>query len=265
MSRYEMPTVFGPSLIPDHSTWGGVEMVSVSFATSRAAATALVPDGVDVVGEEPVVTVSRMTYTNVDYLAGGGYNEVTVGVAASVADEGGPVRGSFMPVVWVDEPIPIQIGREFLGYAKVPGELPPAVSNPDGYEFELRERDTLLLRGRASELQPLTGERLDRLQHGAAKMTALGWKYIPSMSGPADADYPTRIPLSFEWDSVSTGSGSLEFTSPAWAAAPVSARIVAALGALPVLAPPRATVATGRGSIDRTAARRLSPPQRTHA
>src|SRR5258708_6001109 len=79
--RYEMPTVFGPSLIPSLSVWGQVEMVSLSFVSDRSAVAALVPPGIDIVTERPAVTVSRMTYRDVDYLAGGGYNEVTVGVS----------------------------------------------------------------------------------------------------------------------------------------------------------------------------------------
>jgi hypothetical protein len=59
--KYDMPTAFGPSLIPDHSRWGRVEMISVSFTTDQSAVAALVPDGIDVAGQRPVVTVSRMT------------------------------------------------------------------------------------------------------------------------------------------------------------------------------------------------------------
>jgi acetoacetate decarboxylase len=254
-----MPTVFGPSLIPALSVWGQVEMVSLSFVTDRSAAVALVPPGIDIATERPTVTVSRMTYRDVDYLAGGGYNEVTVGVTASVDDEDGPVRGSYQPVVWVDEQVPIQIGREFLGYAKVPGSLPPVQAAADWARFTLRERDVLLIDGRASGLRPVPPERLSVIRRAAAEVTVLGWKYIPSLDGEPDADYPTRIPLRFDWTTVSAGGGELTFGRPGWKEAPVGARIVAALSRLPVLGGCRSLAATGTGSIDRLAARRLHP------
>lgn len=257
--RYEMPTVFGPSLIPAVSVWGQVEMVSVSFVSDRSAVAALVPPGIDIAAERPAVTVSRMTYRDVDYLAGGGYNEVTVGVAASVDDEDGPVRGSYQPVVWVDEPIPIQIGREFLGYAKVPGRLPPVQAAADEARFTLWEGSTQLITGCARGLRPVAPDRLDIIRQSAAAVTVIGWKYIPSLSGAPDADYPTRIPLRFDWDTVSAGSGELSFATPAWNEAPVGARIVAALSRLPVLGTCRSMTAAGTGSIDRLAARRLHP------
>jgi acetoacetate decarboxylase len=255
--KYEMPTVFGPSLIPDLSVWGRVEMLSLSFVSDRSAVAALVPCGIDIATERPAVTVSRMTYRDVDYLAGGGYNEVTIGVAASVDDEDGPVRGNYLPVVWVDEQIPIQIGREFLGYAKVPGEMPPVEMAADRAQFTLRERSTLLIAGRANGLRPVSPGRLDAIRRAAAEVTVVGWKYIPSLAGEPDADYPTRIPLRFDWDTVSAGGGDLTFATPAWSEAPVGARIVGALSRLPVLEACRSMVATGTGSIDRTAARRL--------
>ncbi|HVW45329.1 MAG TPA: acetoacetate decarboxylase family protein [Amycolatopsis sp.] len=257
--RYEMPTVFGPSLIPVRSVWGRVEMVSISFTTTYDAARRLVPPGIDVVGEEPVVTFSRMSYSDVDYLAGGGYNEITVGIAASVAAEDGTVTGNFMPVVWVDEPVPIQIGRESLGYAKVHGELPEVGKTLERMEFALYERGTRLLRGSVSNLTALPPDRLTAIRRAGTDITVLGWKYVPGLDGVPDADYPTRIPLRFDWDDASTGEGSLTFDAPSWEAAPVGARMIEALRELPVVKTRRALVANGSGSIDRSAASRLSP------
>jgi acetoacetate decarboxylase len=254
-----MPTVFGPSLIPDRSTWGHVEMVNLTFMTSRRAASALVPAGVEVVGERPLVSVSRMTYADVDYLAGGGYNEITVGISSRVVTATGAVAGMFMPVVWVDEPVPLQIGREFLGYAKIFGNLPAVGRNPSEYSFELRERGSVLLRGRAFDVRALSADRFAAVRRSGADVCVLGWKYIPGLDGTADADYPTRIPLSFDWSDGFYGRGELSFESPGWSAAPIGSRAVEALAALAVLTPVRAIVATGHGSIDRGAARRLLP------
>jgi acetoacetate decarboxylase len=211
----------------------------------------------EVAGAAPLVTFSRMSYTDVDYLAGGGYNELTVGIAATVDDADGEVAGSYLPVVWVDQPVPLQIGREVLGYAKVHGELPATESSAGHTEFEVRERGAVLLRGSARNLTPLAADRLTSLRRAAAEVTVLGWKYIPGLDGVADADYPTRIPLHFDWSEATSGDASLTFESPTWVAAPVASRVVQALAHLPVLSPLRALVAAGSGSIDRRAARRL--------
>jgi hypothetical protein len=258
MERFDMPTVFGPSLIPARSVWGRVDMVSISFTTTRAAARSLVPTGIEVSGDEPVVTVSRMTYDQTDYLAGGGYNEVTVGISAVGEFEGARITGNFMPVVWVDEVVPLVIGREFLGYAKVHGTIPEVHAGSGTAAFELRERESLLLSGMVSELMPVDPNRLDAMRRAAAEVTVFGWKYIPGFNAP-DADYPTRIPLRFDWTAAQSGVGTLAFDAPSWEQAPVGSRIVAALAELPVLKYRHALVATGSGSIDRLAAGRLTP------
>jgi len=252
-----MPTVFGATLIPDRSVWGRVEMISVSFVTDGHAAAALLPGTIQVSKDDPVVTVSRMSYSDVDYLAGGGYQEVTVGISAMLETDDGRVRGSYMPVVWVDEHIPIQIGREFLGYAKVPGELADVRRTADTAHFELSERGTVLLEGQATGLAPVPAERLEAMRAAAKETSVLGWKYIPSVDGEPDADYPLQIMLEFDWAEVFAGEGSITFATPAWAEAPVASRIVEALSRLPKRTPGRATVAVGAGAIDRAAARRL--------
>ena len=54
----------------------------------KAAARPLVPAALEI-PDRPVVTVSRMSYAGVDYLAGRGYNEVTVGITATHELDGG--------------------------------------------------------------------------------------------------------------------------------------------------------------------------------
>lgn len=231
-------------------------MVSISFTTTHSAASALVPSGLDVIGDEPIVTISRMSYADTDYLAGGGYNEVTVGISAQGLDGGRAVIGNFMPVVWVDQSVPLIIGREYLGYAKVQADIAPVAHEEGNLEFDLTERGATLLSGSVRGLTPLAPDRLAGVRRAAAEVTVLGWKYIPGFDGP-DADYPTRIALSFDWTVAHTGAGSISFGSPTWEQAPVGSRIIAALAALPVVGYRRALVASGSGSIDRSAAGRL--------
>jgi hypothetical protein len=254
--KYEMPVVFGPTEIPDVSVWNHVTMVSVSFVTTFGAARPLVPPGLDL-PERPVVTVSRMSYEGVDYLAGRGYNEVTVGVTAAHELDGARQRGSFLPVVWVDEFRPLIIGREYMGYAKLGAQFGPVISDQGSRSYELHEYGTRLLRGEVSSVVALEGDELRAARRAAAAVTVFGWKHIAGPQGTVDADYLTSTPLRFEWTSVLQGRGEVSFEAPDWPAAPHSARIVRALGALPVVEMRRALVAVGSGSLDRTAVTRL--------
>jgi Acetoacetate decarboxylase (ADC) len=253
--KYEMPVVFGPTEIPDLTTWTQVDMVSVSFVTTSAAARPLVPAVLDV-PDRPVVTVSRMTYTGVDYLGGRGYNEVTVGIAATLRQSEATLRGSFMPVVWVDDFRPIIIGREYMGYAKLGAQFGLVRSGDDSRSYDLHEYSTPLLQGEVTDAVPLEGDELETAR-AAAAVTVFGWKHIAGPQGTVDADYLTSTPLKFVWKRVMRGRGRISFETPDWAAAPHSARILRALASLPVEGACRGLIAVGSGSLNRMEVSRL--------
>jgi hypothetical protein len=255
-AKYEMPVVFGPTEIPEVSVWNQVTMVSVSFVTTFDAARPVVP-AVLAIPERPVVTVSRMSYDGVDYLAGRGYNEVTVGVTAALEVDGAQRRGSFMPAVWVDEFRPIVIGREYMGYAKLGAQFGPVISDQGSRSYELHEYGTRLLRGEISDAVALEGDELQAARRAASAVTVFGWKHIAGPQGTVDADSLTSTQLQFDWTSVLRGRGQISFEAPDWSSAPHSARIVRALGALPVVELRRGLVAVGSGSLDRAAVTRL--------
>lgn len=255
--KYDMPPVFGPSPFPDRSTFDSVTMVSTSFVTTLAAASVLVPHHFRL-PNEPVVTISRMTYDGVDYLGGRGYHELTVGISAIGDDAGHDVVAPYMPVVWISDSAALIAGREHLGYAKLGAALPPVVAGDGWRSFEVAEYGTRLLRGRVDELVPLASERLERVRRASTTTTVLGWKYVAGLHGRPDADYPTAIRMSFDWSAGWGGVGGVTFDAPTPVEAPFSSRIVSALAALPVVRPRPVLVAEGRGRIDRLATTRLT-------
>jgi hypothetical protein len=259
-AKYDMPTVFGPTEMPDVSKWGHVEMLSTSFVTTLEAVRPFVPSVFDV-PSEPIVTVSRMTYADVDYLGGRGYNEVTVGIATSYPFGDASQRGSFMPVVWVDDSRAIIVGREYMGYAKLGAELAPVERTVgSGRSYHVMEYGTPLLRGEITDMVELTGDAFAAVRRASDDVSVFAWKHIAGPGGTVDADYPTSVKLHFDWTEAFRGAGSSTFFAPAWQDAPHSARVLAALHALPVVRHRPALFATGTGSIDRTAVARLSVP-----
>jgi Acetoacetate decarboxylase (ADC) len=256
--KYDMPMMFGSTEIPDVSRWGRVEMVSTSFVTTFEAVRPFVP-AVFEVPAKPIVTVSRMTYGDVDYLGGRGYHELTVGISALYSHDGRSRRGSFMPVVWVDDVRAIIIGREYMGYPKLGAELPPvARTSEGGWSYRVSEYGTSLVNCDVSDPVELTTEELDGLNRSSGDVTVFAWKHIAGPGGAVDVDYPTRITLCFEWAQAFRGEGGCTFSSPEWRDAPHSCRILGALAELPVLRRRPALVAEGTGSIDRNAVVRLA-------
>lgn len=254
--RYDMPVAFGPSLMPDTSEVKDAEVVALSFETSAEAAAALLPPGMRP-AEQPALSVTRITYPSVEYLGGRGYCEIVVAVAARFAGAGGEIAAGYAPVMWVNRVGALIAGREYMGFGKLPGELPAVAVDGDSRRFQCLEEGALLLEGIASGLKPLPEDRLARINAGAAEVVTLGWKHIPSAEGPPDADYPLANVTRWSYREAWTGESALVFHRPDVVAAPFSSRVAAGLAAVPLLKPRPAFVAKGDVIIDRAATRRL--------
>ena len=257
---YEMPVVFGPALAPDVTHWGGVLLASASYVTDRAAAARYVPHHFRL-ADEAVVNIVRVAYDDVDYIEGS-YNEFGVGISVVHDGPEGPTSGVYYLAMWLDRTEPITVGRELLGYAKIGGQLPPIVREGSAASFVVADNGQELASGAFEDLTLLDPPRHERLAARFDPSVVLGWKYIPAVGGGADADYPTRIPLYFEFDRIWTGAGTVEFASPSQSIPPLSRRILAGLATLPVLEWRRSFVGEGRGTLPRNQVTRLESVER---
>lgn len=254
--RYDMPVAFGPSLMPDRSDVRDAEVIALSFETTADAAQALLAPGM-VPAERPSFSITRITYPSVEYLGGRGYREIVVAIAARFRSVEGEIAAGYAPVMWVDEVGALIAGREYMGFGKLPAELPPIERVGTDSRFECRENDALLLSGAAMGLTPMADDKLQRVNSGAGEVITMGWKHIPSSDGTPDADYPLANVTRWTYREAWTGASTIDFHRPDSRAAPLSSRVVAALSALPIIKPRAAFVAIGDAIIDRAATRRL--------
>jgi hypothetical protein len=257
--RYDMPAAFGPSLLSDQEHVPEFEAAVVGFETSPEHAKALLPRYYSV-GERAGVSISRMAYRGVGYLGGRGYEELVVSIDAVYDGPDGRTAAPYMLVLWVSESAAIAAGREFMGYPKLFGELPPIAGAGDQRTFICSEFGNPLVSARLSELCALTGEKLERLRAAGAESPGLGWKYIAAPGGGVDADYPTLIMNRFDYREAWSGVSDFAFSRPTAQQAPSSSRVVAALAELPVVKMRRAFLGRGSCIIDRAATRRLRAP-----
>jgi acetoacetate decarboxylase len=255
--KYEMPVVFGPSLAPAETVYGEVEIISLSYRTTREAVEPFVPAGLGI-ADSPVLTFSRMTYQDVDFLGGRSYAELTVGISATYETGGEVIKGSYQPVVWIDDGAAMIAGREFLGYAKLLGRIPPVERDNDHRSFEVFEYDARLLRGSVTSMRPLDESSLERVRQASRQTTVFGWKYIASPGGGCDADYLTKIVLSFDVQEGWEGDPAFSWGAPDAVAAPFSSRVVAALSSVPLEEFRPAFIGRGPGRLFRDASLRLT-------
>jgi len=253
-ARYDMPTFFGPSIIPDYSE-PTADLAIVTFLTDAAPLEAILPAGFALAGD-PVMSVSMIDYSDVDYLGGRGYKEVVISFPTRFEGKVDRMNGGFAPVLWVSEPGALMAGREFMGLPKLMAEFETA-ADADRRSFRLSEYGAPLMAGSVHGMKPLSAEQLAKVQERSQEVCTFGWKHIPAAGGVVDLAYPLVNVMRWQYEQAWTGEGEVQFFAPDAAAAPFGSRAARFLAGLPVREVRRSFIARGRAKIDRLGTRPL--------
>jgi hypothetical protein len=245
---YRMPVHFGPTPGPRQGPngetfdWTGTPKktaVNLSFLTDRAALDAILPAPLELVSD-PVVTIEVAYMTELEWLAGRGYNTFGVRFPARFRGAADDVTGSFLAILWENLPDPILSGRDELGFNKLFCEIPPPRvlkgrhiyhTHWLGHEFFTMEVGSLVESSAAEVAKASAGIRNDGLLH---------YKYVPrtghlSDGGLACVTHTPSTGSKAVIDCVWRGKGEHKFLASTWEQLPTMSHIVNALGALPVL------------------------------
>lgn len=237
---YRMPTHFGPALGPRQGPDGRSYecrtgprqfIVEAAFEADPAQLAELLPPRFAPL-EPTQLTFSFVYMTEIEWLAGRGYNTFGVRFPAKFSGEQGEVRGEFLAVLWENRPEPIITGREELGFSKVYCELPKLARARSRIQCRASwERTTFAV----LELADLTaGEPAAGLTDSAG---LLHYKYMPRTGewGKADAEYAVLTPAgaaNFQLEKCERGTGSMRFHAAPWEDIPTLFREVSALSQL---------------------------------
>jgi len=236
---YRMPTHFGPSLGPRQGEAGRkfvnlesrkITVRAVSFLTNREQLEELLPEGFEV-GVEPVVTVEVTYITEIEWLAGRGYN--TLGVSFPVVFNGKKdhVVGSFLAVLWENLTDPILTGREELGYSKIYCEIP----EPRIYQGQTHCTASWMgfkfMDLKIWDLTQLSSEEVAALRSKQGNDGTLHYKYMPKTGewGKPDISYVTLTPSANPNRVVKEmwrGEGTVQFHEATWEDLPTMFNIV---------------------------------------
>lgn len=236
---YRMPTHFGPSLGPRQGEAGRkfanlaspkITASSVSFLTNQEQLEELLPEGFQV-GAEPVVTVEVTYITEIEWLAGRGYN--TLGVSFPVIFNGKKdhAEGSFLTVLWENLADPIFTGREELGFSKIYGEIP----EPRIYQGQTHYTASWLgfkfMDLKIWNLTQLSSKEAAALISQQGGDGTLHYKYMPKTGewGKPDISYVTLTPSTNTNRVVNEmwrGEGTVAFHEATWEDLPTMFSIV---------------------------------------
>lgn len=236
---YRMPTHFGPLPGPRQRPEGGFHPADTgqrsvgiwaSFDAERAQIADLLPPGF-VPAEAPDLTIEIKSMTNIGWLAGRGYNVVTVSTAVrrEAASDDQPSEGRFKLVLWENHADPIITGREELGYPKVYAEIDDVVIDGDSARaaaswdgFTFLELDVA---GLGDHTSPAPGGPSFHMKYLPRTGVAAGHEVVQTILTP-----PGQGPL--EVVERRSGTGSVHVNAGTWEQLPTLVNIVGALAVL---------------------------------
>ncbi len=241
---YRMPTHFGPLMGPRQGPEGRkfecidnpkITNISVSFLSNADQLNALLPECYEL-GDKPVVTVSATYMTEIEWLAGRGYNLLGVTFPAVFKGEKDLVRGPFLSVLWENLADPIITGREELGFSKIYCELPePRITRGEAQAVAGWLGFNFLDIG----LSNLVEQSTEASGGGGNVDGTLHYKFMPRTGewGTPDICYPVITPstggnskLLERW----TGDGEIAWNRARWEDLPTMYNIVNMLADLEV-------------------------------
>jgi acetoacetate decarboxylase len=236
---YQMPHIMGPiydiEALPK-IPYPEIENFAIQFQTDPDAARALVPDCYEI-DKKPIVTVVFGYYKGLDFLAGGGYNIATAQISARFDGEKHHVKGDYILIMFENKTMPILGGRDFLGVPKLYADIPAAELMPNGnmeckaslWGHHLFSIEIPQLKKQSSIVRTVASKRIN-------SRPWLAYKYVPSLDGHPDADYPTITRNDIKIDNLWMGnSASLHFGHATTDDLRYTANVISALKTLPIL------------------------------
>ena len=264
-SYYRMPTHFGPSLGPRQGLGGrrydcidtsNSILFQATFKADKAQLEELLPPGFTV--REPYTVTFCFDYiSNIEWLAGRGYNTFGVSIPATYHGSTNTVHGELLLVLWESKADPIITGREDLGFSKIYCEIPEPQylgntvicrASWDGFEFA-----SLTLSGLVETKSEDLPTASANTEPSAGK---LHYKYIPKTGcpGESDAEYITLTPAG--WPNVKVEQvkqadiATQVFNRATWEQLPTLINIVNTLSELTLGECTQATMTQSRGTKD---------------
>jgi acetoacetate decarboxylase len=212
---YRMPLIMGPQFDRGKGArfvYPQVEVLAFQYRTSIEAIEALLPQSYRP-AKEPLVTILFSENNGLNFMAGAGYRLAAFQVAARFDGEQDHVEGDLILVMFENQTWPILGGREDLGVPKLFADISPIKQLPDGHRRCEASLWGHLLFG--LDLPPMKAQTGVVRGVAARRINSRPWlayKYIPSLDGPPDADYPTMTQNDTKLEQLWLGkSGSVRF------------------------------------------------------
>ncbi len=244
-SSYMMPVHFGGDVFdPSSKATQQATTLSVTFETNRAELERYIPEELEL--RAPEVQVSLNQLTEINWLAGGKYNLVTITAPVRFNGKKDHIDAAYPLVVWENRTAPILTGREQTGVPKIFADIEDLHIYRPHYATSVSYEGNTFLSINFEANGSMTGKDLEQAKIQFKSCDSIGWRYIPKVGAPgADLSQFILFPQSMEVDKAYAGKGTLQWTELSVMQNPRQYHIIKALASLPVKKVTRSMLAEG--------------------
>ncbi|MDD1712007.1 MAG: acetoacetate decarboxylase family protein [Methanoregulaceae archaeon] len=229
-----MPVHFGGDVFdPSYKAKQQATTLSVTFETDRAELERYIPEEIEL--RAPEVQVALNQLTEINWLAGGKYNLVSITAPVRFNGKKDHIDAAYPLVVWENRTAPILSGREQTGVPKIFADIEDLHIFRPHYATSISYEGNTFLSMKFEASGPMTGKDLERAKLRFRSLEAIGWRFIPKVGAPgADLSQFILFPQGMEVDKAYAGKGTLQWTELSVMQNPRQYHIIKALSSLPI-------------------------------
>lgn len=222
-------TALSSPIYPD--AWG----MAIGYVTEKEKLRRYIPEPFEIEGD-PIVALSYTQNHGVAWMAGRGYNIVTVNIPCRFNGDKEQVDGAFALVLWENDTDPILVGRESLGVPKVYADIEDHAIVDGVWRTAASVRCRTFFEMEICDLQEVDESGLDQMYEASKNSNWMAWRYVPPMVGNEGLSHATCIPSATNRPTEAyVGKGEVTWHATTWEKNPTQHHIINALADLPVL------------------------------
>jgi len=231
---YLMPVSQG--IVPGQrvAKYEDITAMTALYLTDKDTLASLLPPLFEV-PDEPIVSIMCASFGNVDFIPDGGYSIFGVNLSAVFNGKKDNLTGSYCYVLWEDNMLAIQTGREILGVPKTFGEIRGPDQEGNAWQGQVLENDQLLGEvsiNNAVESAPEAVKMIEQIGNATPWMT---WKFIPSVNWQgSDVSKPVIVPTRTTVHQAFAGEPKVQFHPVSYQHSPTGHQFMQVLESLKV-------------------------------
>ncbi len=229
-----MPAHFGGGKFDrDAKIFQKATSLTMNYETDRKILENFIPEEFELVKGE--IQIGFTKFTEINWLLGGQYNLINVGVPVRFDGKKDKIEGSYPLVVWENKTAPILGGREQTGIPKVYADIEDLHILNQYYATTASYEGNTFLNLNFEAEGEITGSELEEITSSFKTVNTIGWRYIPKVGAPgADLSQFILYPQGLEVESVHRGKGGLKWTEMSPMQNPPQFHIINSLASLPI-------------------------------